>query len=104
MTEDKKNLNGENGLIKFGVKILIAILILSFFGFSIRDLVESDTTQDNFGYLGELFREYVIPFYNTYLSAVVDFIISFIKDSFVIFQEYINNPSELPLDVPEVKR
>lgn len=100
---NKKNMNNENGLIKFGVKVLIAILILSYFGFSLRDLAEADTTQDNFGYLGEIFRDHIKPFYDAYLAPIVNFLINFISDSFIIFKEYLDDPSQLPIDVPEVR-
>ncbi len=95
------NVKTQSGLIKFGVKLLIALLILSYFGFSLRDLADSDVTKDNFGFLGEIFTNYIKPFWDTYLAGIFNFFINFIRDSFIIFQAYIDDPSQLPLDIPE---
>jgi hypothetical protein len=39
------------GLVKIILLIVIALLILSYFGFNLRALISSPTTQDNFGYV-----------------------------------------------------
>lgn len=43
----------QNGIIQWIILIVIAILLLSFFGFSLRDLGQDETTQDNFAYVIE---------------------------------------------------
>jgi len=46
-----KNIPTNRGLVKIIILIVIALLILSYFGFNLRTLISSPTTQDNFGYV-----------------------------------------------------
>ena len=48
-----RHINPESGLIQWIILIIIAILVLSYFGFSLRDLGEDETTQDNFAFVTE---------------------------------------------------
>ncbi len=41
----------QGGFIKWIVIIVVALLILSYFGFSLRELIDRPTTQDNFSYV-----------------------------------------------------
>jgi len=50
------NANPESGLILWIIIIIVALLALSYFGFSLRDLGEDETTQDNFSYVTEWLR------------------------------------------------
>jgi hypothetical protein len=43
--------NDNRGLIKWLVIILIAVIVLSYFGFDLRAIVGSETTQGNLDYL-----------------------------------------------------
>ena len=43
--------SGERGLIKMILVIIVALLIISYFGINIRALVNSPTTQDNVSYV-----------------------------------------------------
>ncbi len=43
--------NDNRGLIKWIVIIIIAIIVLSYFGFDLRGIVESEQTQNNLGYV-----------------------------------------------------
>jgi hypothetical protein len=52
------------GFIKWVIIIVIALLVLSYYGFSLRTLVESPTTQDNFGYVATT----TVTFWNKYLE------------------------------------
>jgi len=54
----------KQGLIKTLIIILIAILVLSYFGFDIKKTVESEMTQKNIGYVKAL----TITLWNTYLK------------------------------------
>jgi len=49
-----KNLNTNRGisLLKIIILVFVAILILGYFGISLRKTVESPTTQDNLHYVG----------------------------------------------------
>lgn len=55
--------NDERGLIKLLVLIIIAVLVLSYFGFDLRGFLNSDTVKGNFGFLLEgaktIWREYL---------------------------------------------
>jgi len=44
-------INKKSGFIKFIIIIIIAIIILSYFGFDLRAIVEAPTTQGNIGYV-----------------------------------------------------
>jgi len=44
-------INPESGLVQWIILIIIALLVLSYFGFSLRDLGEDETTQDNFTFV-----------------------------------------------------
>jgi len=43
--------NDNRGLVRWIFIIIIAIIILSYFGFDLRSIVEADDTQDNLGYV-----------------------------------------------------
>ena len=45
------NTTSSRGFIKWIIIIVVALLILSYYGFSLRTLVNNPTTQDNFGYV-----------------------------------------------------
>ena len=47
----KNRIPRNRGLIGWIVIIVVVLLILSYYGFSLRTLVQSPTTQDNFGYV-----------------------------------------------------
>jgi flagellar assembly factor FliW len=53
-----------HGFIKMVILIVIALLILSYFGFNLRDTVESPTTQSNFSYA----KMIVVNIWNDYLK------------------------------------
>jgi len=55
---------GERGLIKWIILIVVALLILSYFGFNLRNLVNAPTTQDNFGYVAST----TVTVWNSYLA------------------------------------
>lgn len=42
---------GNRGFLKLVIIIVVALLILSYYGFDLRKTVESPTTQSNFDYL-----------------------------------------------------
>jgi len=44
-------INKQSGFIKLILMIIIAIIILSYFGFNLRGIVESPETQGNLGYV-----------------------------------------------------
>jgi cell division protein FtsB len=53
------------GLIRTIVLVVIALLILSYFGFNLRNLVDSPNTQDNFN----VAISFVIDVWNDYLKT-----------------------------------
>lgn len=56
--------------MKIVVLIVVAILVLSFFGFNIQSIAESPTSQSNFAYVKSL----VVSLWNNYLKAPVLFV------------------------------
>lgn len=55
------------GFIKYIIIIVIAIIILSYFGFNLRGIVESDTSKGNFSYVWNG----VVHIWKTYLAGPV---------------------------------
>ncbi|MEK7641547.1 MAG: hypothetical protein AAB365_00970 [Patescibacteria group bacterium] len=63
-----KRINRNNkGLVRTVVIIVIALLVLSYFGFSIRDIVNSPAGRDNFSYA----QEVMINVWDNYLKKPV---------------------------------
>jgi hypothetical protein len=44
----------DQGLIKWFVLIIIALIIMGYYGFSLRQAIESPTTQDNLRYFKDI--------------------------------------------------
>ena len=65
-----KNSNTSRGLIRTIVLIVIALLILSFLGFNLREIADSPTTKDNFSYV----TTFVLKVWNDYLKAPVAYV------------------------------
>lgn len=61
----KHNLNDGRGFIWIIIIIVIALLVLSYYGFSLRNLANSPTTQDNFSYIWNN----IVYIWNTYLEG-----------------------------------
>ena len=55
----------DRGIIKMIILIVIALLILSYFGYNLRAIVNAPNTQDNFSYVGGA----VVDVWNNYLKA-----------------------------------
>jgi hypothetical protein len=58
------------GFIKWVIIIVAVLLILSYYGFSLRALVESPTTQDNFGYVATT----TVSFWDKYLEKPANYL------------------------------
>lgn len=69
----RKN-NYEDGFVKEILLIIIVIIILSYFGINIKDILDSEAIKNNFLYVWELLG-YV---WNNYIVSVVVKILSFI--------------------------
>lgn len=54
----------QTGLVKTIIVIIVALLILSYFGFNLRSLINSPTTQDNFSYV----KNFTVKVWNNYLK------------------------------------
>lgn len=66
----KNKAAGEGGLIKTILLIVIAILVVSYFGINIRALVTSPTTQDNVSYV----TTSAVSLWNNYLKGPVTYL------------------------------
>ena len=92
----------DRGIIKMIILIVIAILILSYFGYNIRSLVNSPNTQDNFSYVGGV----VVDVWNNYLKVPAtyawDFFINMVWNPAVHNLMNINNgqPPTVQLSLP----
>jgi len=62
------------GLIKLILLVVIALLLLSYFGISVRQVATSDTSKENFSYVWEVLKQmgtYAVDFYHQYLAKSV---------------------------------
>lgn len=59
--------NKQKGFIKTIILIVIALIVLGYFGFSLRDIIKSPTVHDNLQY----FKEIVVDVWNLYLRAPI---------------------------------
>ena len=58
-------MSGQRGIVKIIIIVVIALLVLSYYGFNLRSTVESPTTQSNFSYAWNG----VVYTWDTYLKA-----------------------------------
>ena len=72
----------DKGIIKIILIIVVAILVLSYFGYNIRSIATSPTSQDNFSYIGEVLSNV----WNNYLKTPAMFVWN-------IFVEFVWNPA-----------
>jgi len=63
------NIPTNRGLVRTVLIVLIAILVLSYFGFDIKSIVESPLAQNNIGYVWG----FVVSVWNNYLSQPVTY-------------------------------
>ncbi len=56
--------NQQGGFFKWIIIIVIALIVLSYYGFDVRKVVESQTSKNNFAYAGEV----VADVWNDYLK------------------------------------
>ncbi len=63
-------MNTKQGIVKIVILLVIALLVLSYYGFDLRKTVESPNTQSNFTYAKDL----VINFWHNYLERPVKFV------------------------------
>mgnify|MGYP000964894786 CR=1 FL=1 len=61
---------GERGFIKWILLIIVALLVISYFGINLRELISSPTTQDNFAYTATT----TVTFWNKYLKEPTTYI------------------------------
>ncbi len=76
--------NKQRGFIKWILIIIIAVIILSYFGFDLRTIVESPETQGNLGYVWSI----VAGVWTNYLAEPIlylwnDIFIDLLWDSFI---------------------
>ncbi|OGD68987.1 hypothetical protein A2996_01455 [Candidatus Campbellbacteria bacterium RIFCSPLOWO2_01_FULL_34_15] len=98
-------INKNSGFLQLVLVIIIGIIILSYFGFNLRGIVEAPQTQENLGYAWGL----VTDFWNTYLAGPVlyfwnDIFIDLLWSSFVENMERIKagDPTTIQEMAPSV--
>jgi len=93
-----KLVNSNSGLIKAIVLIIIALLILAYFGLNLRSIVNSPTFQDNWA----LIRDAAVSLWNNYLKAPVvyawNFFITYVWDPAI--RNLQSGKPAVPLDDP----
>lgn len=62
--------NKQGGFIKWIIIIVVALIILGYYGFDIRKAIEAPTTQNNLTYVQQI----VANIWNHYLKAPVTYI------------------------------
>ena len=63
----------QRGVIKYVFYIFILILVLSYFGFNLKEFMNRDLTRENLGYVGG----FLFDIWNHYLKPVYDFLADF---------------------------
>jgi len=99
MYEDKLKTN--KGLVKIIIIIIIGIVILSYFGFNIREIVEDPTTQNNLTYVWGL----AVSFWENFLKAPIMYLwqnifVDLIWDLFLSALENIGNNPPVETETP----
>ena len=100
-----KNISTNRGFIKLILLIVVALLVLSYFGFSLRDLINRPVTQDNFGYVAST----TTTFWGKYLEKPASYLWNDIFIS-IIWNPAIDNikrinknePTDIQLNEPKV--
>lgn len=49
-----KKINSNRGLVKAILLIVVALVILGYFGYNLRDIIASPTVRDNFSYVWDI--------------------------------------------------
>jgi len=95
------------GIVRFLLVIIVAVLILSYLGFDIRTFIESDETQGNFkyvwGFFSDLWSDYIAPTWTRYIKPVWTYFWSFIGPTLENFGEGSLDPSQIitpAVDIP----
>ena len=71
--------NREGGFLKWILLAIVALVIASyFFGFSLRDAIENEQTQENFAYI----KEKLGPLYESTVGEYGDDVWNWVKDTF----------------------
>ena len=82
-----EKINKNQGLIKTVILIVIALIVLGYFGFNIQDILNAETVRSNLSYAWDLTKD----IWNNYLSApfnwfwdnvVIDLVWNNIKELF----------------------
>ncbi len=94
----------QGGFIKWIVLILILLIVLGYFGFDVREIIESDQVQDNIHYVWT----FVVNVWDTYLKGPAIYLwniwVDFIWSPFVENMEKLRNgePDQLQENAPAV--
>ncbi|MFC1720875.1 hypothetical protein ACFL0K_01330 [Patescibacteria group bacterium] len=96
--------NTQGGLIKTIIIIIIAVIILGYFGFDLRSIMESEPVQKNLSYVWN----FIVNIWDNYLQRPAlylwnDIFIDLIWESFIDNMDRIKEgePTDLELNAPE---
>lgn len=65
-----QSVNGQRGLIRTIVVVIIAILIVGYFGIDLKKVIESEQNKENFSYI----RTVTTHVWNKYLAGPADYL------------------------------
>lgn len=82
MTTINRNVNSSRGLVKAVLLVIFALLLLSYLGFNLREIINSQTFTDNW----QLLKEIISTVWNDYLKGPAVYLWS------KIFLPYIWDP------------
>ncbi|HRZ30584.1 MAG TPA: hypothetical protein P5274_02875 [Candidatus Paceibacterota bacterium] len=74
----RKN-NQQAGLVKLIILIIVAVLVLSYFGINIQKIAESDTGRANFAYVWEICQRIGGWFLDLYQKYLADYLNPILK-------------------------
>lgn len=78
-------MNTKKGLIKTIIIIVIALIVLGFFGFNVRDIITSPSVQDNLNYVWG----FVANAWDTYLKGPAEYLFDIFKN--LIWGAFVSN-------------
>jgi hypothetical protein len=89
----------DRGLVKMIIVIVVALLILSYFGLNLRNIANAPTTQDNFGYVWGI----VTDIWNNYLAKPATYVWNEIIIKY-IWEPIMNNLKPKQMDLSEGRK
>jgi hypothetical protein len=88
--------SANRGVVKLIIIIVVALLVLSYFGYNLRSIVNDDNTKDNFSFV----KEIIVNTWNNYLKRPATYIWGVFID--LIWEPAIDNLKKMKDGEPTV--